>query len=151
MATKKKAAPKAKPNLIKAYKPYRTEIDLEGDKNYIGLKNFGGWNAAKNVFTPIQYDKVQEHESFLAMTFAMDNIAVAMEAGAIDSVRFVEQCFATRDDFEEFCESMRNTEEYWVNERHYRALLEIVGGEEGAVSYPIAGEALYEAYAEGNE
>lgn len=146
----KKTAP-ANPNLIKAYKPNYTEIDLDGDRNYKGLKNFGGWNAAKKVFTPIQYDEVQEQESFLAMTFAMDNIAVAMEAGAIDAVKFVEQCFATRDDFEAFCEDMRDTENFWVNERHYSALLHIVGNEEGAVSYPIAGEALEEAYVEGAE
>ncbi len=147
MATKKKAATKAKEpvksNLIAAYKPQITHIALNG--TYDGIRQFGGWNEKKKVFGPLQFVAIQDEDSFLAPFYALDNLALAMEAGIVDGDRFVQQIFATREDFEAFCEDLRQTDTFWMNDRHFRAL-ECLLGEEGNVSYAEAGESLEDLY-----
>ena len=148
MATKKKAVKAAKknPNLIRAYQPKISSINLDAEI-WTGLRKFGGWKEKTKTFAPLEYVNIQKSDVMSAHCYALDNIALAMEAGAVDSVEFVKQIFASRDDFEEFCEDLRNTDTFWLNDRHFGATAELVG-EEGAVSYVEVGQALEDTYPE---
>lgn len=150
MATKKKAVKAAKenpnPHLIRAYKPKISPISLDAEV-WARLRKFGGWKEKSKTFVPLEYRGILKSDVTSAHCYALDNIACAMEAGAVDSVEFVKQIFASRDDFEAFCDDLQKTDTYWLNDRHFGATSELVG-EEGAVSYVEVGQALEDAYPE---
>jgi len=152
MATKKKAvkavaAVKVNPDLINAYEPKPTHISLESEH-----KRFGGWNPETKLFTPIKFAALRKQDPFpfSAETHVLNCITFAAEAGALDGKKFVEQVFAKRSDFDAFCDGLEVCDTYWMNDRHFYAVLDLAGDESLVLTYQLLGESLYETYTEGN-
>ena len=56
--------------------------------------------------------------------------------------------FAGQADFEAFCESLNENDLFWVNDRHFGAVFELLGNEEECVTYSSIGEALLTSFSE---
>ena len=107
----------------------------------------GGFNKRTKTFTPF--------ESMPLMYEALDAITAAVEAGIIDTDKWVSQVFATTDVFEEFLDELSCYDEcYRVMERWYWALALIAqheNVEEGFTHTCDIADALREAAEETNQ
>lgn len=131
-------------DMIQSYKPMQSEVNLSSHV-YIPLRNLGGWNENKQVLIPMQFTAMKD--DYAPTQYALDCITLAIEAGVVDANRLLETAFSTRDDFDAFIKALRGYgETYWVNERHFHALRELVGDETYAKTYADAADTLEEIY-----
>ncbi len=132
-----------------AYAPAITSIEVdEGYKN--SLSAFGGWNPETKKISQLQFVKmVTAYNQGAALSpsfFAMDNMTLAIEAGALNEKNFHEMLSGA--DFDALCDELVDMEEAWVNDRHFHAIAAILGYfEEQLNTYPNIGVALREAFA----
>lgn len=123
--------------IIEAYKPGLHELVSTGTT--------GGFDPASKTFTPFKgYTDVHK---------VLDAMAAAVEAGTIDTDKWVSQIFASTADFEEFLDGYSAYDEcYRTYDRWYLALFRIAnrGDEEQFVtSQEIADKLREVAYESG--
>lgn len=128
---------------IKGYKPHPSIIWLDTE-GYRENRRFGGWDTQKKALVPIDYPNLAVAEND-PQRWALDSITLAVEAGTIDTDTFVEQAFATRADFEAFCNALRDFD-WWLNDRHMFAFCSLVSDVSHVDTYAHLGESLARKY-----
>jgi hypothetical protein len=131
------------------YTPAITRIEINDlyKKNFAA---FGGWDPEAKKVKKLQFAKMMkaytEDMSLCAPAYAMDTIALAVEAGELDEESFNKLLKGA--DLEALCDGLADYEEWWVNERHFHAMATLMGYfEEQLNTYPNIGEALRENFA----
>ena len=106
------------------------------------FKAHGGFDPWTRTMTPLrrvgQLDRAQ---------YVLDSIAAAFEEGLYDKDTFLSVCFDSEDELREFLRELNNFEQYWVNERHFYAFLDLVGNEGGCTTYPQVAASLSQIFA----
>lgn len=70
------------------------------------------------------------------LTWAMDSLAAAAEAGILDGDTYIEQLFASKEDVRAFRLILRHAGgDKWLNDRHFTALKKLGCAELDAVTY----------------
>lgn len=135
-----------------AYTPAVTPIDI--DKSYNNaLAAFGGWDPMTKKLSRLNFVKMLSAcdegrvEAQNPAFYAMDTMALAIEAGALDENNFHEML--SGDDLDALCDKLRDELDIaWVNDRHFHALGTVLGHfEEQLYTYPSISEALRETFA----
>lgn len=125
----------------KGYKPKITAIDMGDYKPY---KEFGWFNKQTKTVTPIRQLALLE-ETERCQMFAMDIITLAVEAGVIVDAEDIPDVFASEDDLDAWLEQLSEFEDWWVNDRHFQAMLHVTGSSEGELrTYPEMAQHLEE-------
>lgn len=119
---------------IEAYKPRVTPIaydDLKGSNPpafYVNHDETGGWHPKTKAITPFKasYDDHSVEEW-------LQNITAAVEAGSVDSTTFLQDFFGTPAAAAEFADQLESygSEEWWVNDRYFNAVMAALNGYEG--------------------
>lgn len=113
------------------------------------LKSYGGWNPVKKTLTPINFENLMETEEdahICGAEWALNCIALAVEAGHLEQSNFPEAAFSSKNNFESFCTALGDSVFFWVNDRHFWAVEALGLPEEGSVTYPVIGETLIEFF-----
>lgn len=93
-------------------------------------------NHRDKTLTPIQLTALVAMPLNPALSWAMDSLAAAAEAGRTNAEQFVEQLFASREDIRSFRLVLRDVGgEKWLNGRHFTALKKLGCAELDAVIY----------------
>jgi hypothetical protein len=90
---------------INAYRPQPAPLmfeTAEGQRMASGCIEFGGWHHRDNTLTPIQLTALLTMPGNPGLSWAMDSLAAAAEAGILDGDRYVEQLFASKEDVRAF-------------------------------------------------
>jgi hypothetical protein len=90
----------------------------------------GGFDPWTRTMTPLRglakLDRAQ---------FVLDSIAAASEEQLFDREHFVTACFASAQECAEFLRELERFGAYWVNERHFYAMLDLLGEENACTTY----------------
>lgn len=133
-------------------KPPRIKHIDTKDATYLKLvSSYGGWDDAKKILSPIQYEKLlADGEDGVGMAeWVCDCIALAFENGYLAAENFPTAIFGSRADFEAFCEYLNDYDLFWVNDRHFAAFFNLLGNtEEQCITYATIAEALINDFGE---
>jgi len=103
----------------------------------LNLARHGGFDPHARTLQPLrrlaELNRVQ---------YALDSIAAASEDGLFDRSDFLPQCFATHGEWRDFICQLREFDSYWVNERHFYAMFQLIGEEGACTSYPRIARSL---------
>ena len=154
-APSRKVATKASTRYVRGYKPKFTAIELPGVR---ALSKYGGWDIARKTWTPIRFAEILAHyhkrtRATASAAFVLPEIAVldaltlAVEQGRFpeltDEAASVGEIFATPEDLAIWADKISTEHElYWLHDRHFRALFESFGREEGFTTYPEVAQSL---------
>jgi hypothetical protein len=124
---------------INAYIPQPAQLMFEtedGQRMASACIRFGGWNYRDKTLTPIQLSALLTMQGNPGLTWAMDSLAAAAEAGRLDADRYIEQLFASKEDVRSIRLVLRDAGgEKWLNDRHFTALKKLGCAELDAVTY----------------
>ena len=110
--------------------------DDEWQRTVTTCIEFGGWNHREKTLTPIRLSALLELPGNPALSWVLDTLAAAAEAGRLDTKKYIEQMFASRGDVREFCLTLRDVvDNRWLNDRHFNALKKLGCAEVDLVSY----------------
>ena len=125
--------------VINGYIPQPSQLMFEteeGQKAATACIEFGGWNHRDKTLTPIQLTALLTMPGNPGLSWAMDSLAAAAEAGILDGDRYVEQLFASKEDVRSFRFILRDAgADKWLNDRHFTALKKLGCSELDAVTY----------------
>lgn len=125
---------------IKAYK-YRPQP----------VKNYGHFLADSCTFAPITADKARK---IIELHETLDDITLAVEAGAVDLLTWPQMFFADNPSFKAFLLALRDYDQFFrLSDRWYHALAHLDGGpgdEIGFVQSADISESLEEYCTENN-
>lgn len=97
---------------------------------------FGGWNHKEKTLAPIRLTALLSMPANPALFWAMDSLAAAAEAGRLDTDRYVDKLFATKEDARAFRLMLRGAGcDRWLNDRHHNALKKLGCAEMDAIKY----------------
>lgn len=103
----------------------------------LNLVRHGGFDPHTRKLQPLrrlgELDRVQ---------YALDSIAAASEEGLFDRSDFLPRCFATHGEYRDFICQLREFDAYWVNERHFYAMFQLIGEEGACTTYPRIARSL---------
>ncbi len=154
-APSRKVVTKTSTRYVRGYKPKVTAIELPGVR---ALAKWGGWDVAKKTWSPIRFAEILAHydkrtRATASAAFVLPEIAVldaltlAVEQGRFpeltDEAASVGEIFATPEDLAIWADKISTEHElYWLHDRHFRALFELFGREEGFTTYPEVAQSL---------
>lgn len=125
--------------VVNAYVPQMSQLMFEteaGQKVSAACIDFGGWNHHDKTLTPIRLSALLTMPGNLGLTWIMDSLAAAAEAGILDGDEYIEQLFASKSDVRSFRLILRDAGgEKWLNDRHFTALKKLGCAELDAVTY----------------
>jgi hypothetical protein len=103
----------------------------------LNLARHGGFDPHQRSLEPLrrlaELDRAQ---------YVLDSIAAASEEGLIDRDAFLPACFATHEEWRQFIRQLRDFDAYWVNERHFYAMFQLIGEEAACTTYPRIARSL---------
>lgn len=124
---------------IDAYIPQPTPPIFEteaGQRLASGCIEYGGWDYKHKSLSPIRLVELLLRPHNHSLSWVMDSLAAAAEAGRLDAARYIEQLFAGKEDVHAFRGVLREASgERWLNERHHNALRKLGNVESDVVSY----------------
>jgi hypothetical protein len=124
---------------INAYRPQPAPLmfeTAEGQRMASGCIEFGGWHHRDNTLTPIQLTALLTMPGNPGLSWAMDSLAAAAEAGILDGDRYVEQLFASKEDVRAFRLILRDAgTDKWLTDQHFTALKKLGNAELDLTTY----------------
>ncbi|QCP48273.1 hypothetical protein FAZ95_03145 [Trinickia violacea] len=126
--------------MVNAYIPQPTQLMFETDEGQrvaSGCIEFGGWNHREKSLAPIHVEALSRMPGAPALTWVLDSLAAAAEAGRLDADRYIEQLFASKSDLRDFRLMLRDAgADAWVNDRHHNAVRKLGNAEFDVSTYP---------------
>jgi hypothetical protein len=118
------------------YEPKITPITFS-NKSYVeNLKGFGGWDPESKTFKKLKFAKLYEAYQVdgnnCAVSYALDSLTLAVESGQLDGETLLKQ--VAKKDLEALVEALSDYDDWWVNERHFNAMAELAGFDEGGMT-----------------
>ena len=131
------------------YTPAITAIEVDTSYNS-NVTEFGGWNPETKKISKLHFVKMMTSfnggAALSPQFYAMDTVALAIEAGALNEKNFHE--LLSGADLDALCDELVELDMAWVNDRHFHALATVLGHfEEQLNTYPNIGVALRETFA----
>ncbi|MBB5400559.1 hypothetical protein [Paraburkholderia youngii] len=124
---------------VNAYIPQVSALIFEteeGVRKASACIEFGGWNADKATLTPIKVGALLAMPGAPTLTWVMDSLAAAVEAGRVDPETCLTQLFASPSDMRDMRAVLRDEgRELWLSDRHRSALLKLGASSIDLVSY----------------
>ncbi|MCG5077501.1 hypothetical protein [Paraburkholderia tagetis] len=125
---------------INAYIPQTTPLLFETEEGLraaSALIEFGGWNHANNVLTPIQVSALSRMPGADVLRWVLDSLSAAAETGRLDAERYITQLFAGPTDLRDFRAIVRDAGfERWMSDRHHSVLRKLGCAECDCSTYP---------------
>ncbi|SMG39805.1 hypothetical protein SAMN06265784_103710 [Paraburkholderia susongensis] len=108
----------------------------EGARKASACIEFGGWNAEQATLTPIKVGALLAMPGAPTLTWVMDSLAAAVEAGHVDPETCLNQLFASPSDMRDMRAVLRDEgRDLWLSDRHRGALLKLGAASIDLVSY----------------
>ncbi|WOD16995.1 hypothetical protein [Paraburkholderia kirstenboschensis] len=108
----------------------------EGQRMASGCLEFGGWDHKNKSLTPIKLAELLARPHTPGLSWVMDSMAAAAEAGRLDAERYVGQLFASRGDVRAFRHVLREAGgDRWLSDRHHYALRKLGNAELDVTTY----------------
>lgn len=156
-APSRKVAKSASTTFVPGYKPAVTTIEAASVRAW---SKFGGWDSTRQKWAPFRFAEMSAKgyvsEGGKAEVLysppeiaVLDALALAVEGGGFpecrDNAARVRQIFSTQHDLRQWAEALsEGHENYWLHDRHFRALFELFAAEEGFTSYPEVARSMLE-------
>ena len=124
---------------VNAYIPQVSPLIFEteeGVRKASACIEFGGWNAEKATLTPIKVGALLAMPGAPTLTWVMDSLAAAVEAGRVDPETCLTQLFASPADMRDIRMLLRDEgRDLWLSDRHRGALLKLGAASIDVLSY----------------
>lgn len=97
---------------------------------------YGGWDHTNKSLTPIKLEELPARPHNPGLSWVMDSLAAAAEAGRLDAKNYVDQLLSNREDVRAFRLVLREAGgDRWLNERHHHALRKLGNAELDVTTY----------------
>lgn len=108
----------------------------EGARKASACIEFGSWNAEQATVTPIKVGALLAMPGAPTLTWVMDSLAAAAEAGHVAPETCLNQLFASPSDMRDMRAVLRDEgRDPWLSDRHRGALLKLGAASIDLVSY----------------
>jgi hypothetical protein len=108
----------------------------EGQRMASACIEYGGWDHKNKTLTPIKVAELLARPHNPALSWVLDSLAAAAEAGRLDEALYIQQLFATREDVRAFRLVLRDAgSDRWLNDRHFNALKKLGNAELDLTTY----------------
>jgi hypothetical protein len=124
---------------VNAYIPQVSSLIFDsedGARKASACIEFGGWDAEQATLTPIKVGALLAMPGAPVLTWVMDSLAAAVEAGRVDAETFLGQLFAAPSDMRDMRAVLHDEGRgLWLSDRHRGALLKLGAASIDLLSY----------------
>jgi hypothetical protein len=108
----------------------------EGQRMASACIEYGGWDHKNRTLTPIKLAELLARPHNPGLSWVMDSLAAAAEAGRLDADKYIEQIFAGKEDVRAFRHVLREAGgDRWLTDRHHNALRKLGNAECDVTAY----------------